>query len=191
MQGTTYGAFGTCQMHQFYQKIAEIRYKKHGDFDSFIMYFSGHGHEGKIIGHTTDPSRAGEEGTGVQISQITDSFQPKNCPSLRGKPKIFLWDCCRGERAPTNLSSKSWLTMNSKFVAPDFQDFLYGYASALSFIAHVGDKYSTDSMSVWTYFLLKRLEDNCGTQHMCDVLVGVQRDVSDYAKQRKSKQTNF
>ncbi|CAG2161379.1 unnamed protein product, partial [Oppiella nova] len=62
--------------------------EKH-DGDAFIMMFIGHGYDEKIQGWQ---ERDGDE---LAISKIVDKFSENNCLSLRNKPKIFLFNCCR------------------------------------------------------------------------------------------------
>eukprot|EP00479_Gromia_sphaerica_P008375 TRINITY_DN314_c0_g1_i2.p1 TRINITY_DN314_c0_g1~~TRINITY_DN314_c0_g1_i2.p1 ORF type:complete len:177 (+),score=22.99 TRINITY_DN314_c0_g1_i2:762-1292(+) len=135
------------------------------DCDSFIMYFSGHGYGDKILGHDVDLDFASESGFGVEISQLVHHFQPQNCRSLEGKPKIFLRDCRRGGEKDTSKGG-SWALLaqqQAEFLVPKFTDSLYGYASAPSFVAYTGDNETTNGMSVWTYFLQNDLRKTGGT----------------------------
>uniref|UniRef100_V5G4Y4 Caspase-1 n=1 Tax=Anoplophora glabripennis TaxID=217634 RepID=V5G4Y4_ANOGL len=40
---------------------------------------------------------------GLAIDDILDKFSGEKCPAMAGKPKIFIFQCCRGERQEHNL----------------------------------------------------------------------------------------
>lgn len=61
--------------------MKEISALDHSKFDCFVMAFLSHGDNGLIYG---------VDGT-FEISPLTDRFNGKRCPSLIGKPKVFLF----------------------------------------------------------------------------------------------------
>eukprot|EP00479_Gromia_sphaerica_P006540 TRINITY_DN1890_c0_g1_i1.p1 TRINITY_DN1890_c0_g1~~TRINITY_DN1890_c0_g1_i1.p1 ORF type:complete len:216 (-),score=38.05 TRINITY_DN1890_c0_g1_i1:241-840(-) len=124
----------------------KLRLMDHSEASSFLMYFSGHGSKNVIYGNGSEDA--------VEIIEIVEMFQPDRCKSLSGKPKIFLWDCCRGE-----LKSKAFESEDSDFLAPSFCDFVYGYSTALNHQAYIGSLGDTDGLSIWTYFLQKHLKN--------------------------------
>eukprot|EP00479_Gromia_sphaerica_P010059 TRINITY_DN447_c0_g1_i6.p1 TRINITY_DN447_c0_g1~~TRINITY_DN447_c0_g1_i6.p1 ORF type:complete len:205 (+),score=41.63 TRINITY_DN447_c0_g1_i6:479-1093(+) len=70
-----------------YSLVNRFSEMDHSEYDSFVFYFSGHGEENVI--KTADSES-------YKIEDIVDKFEPSNCKTLIGKPKIFFWDCCRG-----------------------------------------------------------------------------------------------
>ena len=70
-------------------KIAEKFSKQefHDNADSCVIYYSGHGGPGTITGI---------DGVNVTIDQFLQFLSPTKCPFLVGKPKTFIFDCCRG-----------------------------------------------------------------------------------------------
>lgn len=74
------------QMRRLFKDIAG---KDHTEFDCCLVAILTHGTKGKLYG---------SDGKLVPVEEITDLFSGNNCPSLVGKPKIFLLQACRGER---------------------------------------------------------------------------------------------
>ena len=97
----------------FYDYLALIRSKIdiNRKNDSLIFYFSGHGVKDAII------LGNGEK---FAIKQIISMFNGKNCIFLRNKPKILIFDCCRGNKlcetvaAPIDINNNN---LNSTAIA--------------------------------------------------------------------------
>ncbi|XP_060782466.1 caspase-6-like [Neoarius graeffei] len=60
----------------------------HADADCFVCIFLTHGEERKISACDDD----------IHIKDITDLFRGDQCKSLVGKPKIFIFQACAGEK---------------------------------------------------------------------------------------------
>lgn len=63
--------------------------KLHEDVDSLVVVFMSHGSEGQIC--TSD-------GEVLQNQEIVEYFSDVNCPALKGKPKFFIFQQCRGKK---------------------------------------------------------------------------------------------
>ena len=74
------------QMRRLFKDIAR---KDHTKYDCLLVAVLTHGTKGKLYG---------SDGKLVPVEEITELFSGNNCPSLTGKPKIFLLQACRGER---------------------------------------------------------------------------------------------
>lgn len=37
----------------------------------------------------------GTDGVGIGVEDIVNLFTVENCPAMKGKPKIFIFQCCR------------------------------------------------------------------------------------------------
>ena len=72
-----------------HRELKTLSANYHKDYDVFFCVIMSHGNEKNEI-CTTDNEV-------ININEIQDYFKPKNCPSLRGKPKIFIIQACRGE----------------------------------------------------------------------------------------------
>lgn len=60
-------------------------------YDISIVVIMGHG-SGSSNGASVI---SGVDGVTVPIAWIIDEFSKSNCPALNGKPKIFIFQCCR------------------------------------------------------------------------------------------------
>ncbi|XP_056307440.1 caspase-6-like isoform X3 [Danio aesculapii] len=60
----------------------------HKDADCFVCIFLSHGGNGHVY------AKDGQ----IDIPEITDLFKGDKCRSLVGKPKIFIWQACRGDK---------------------------------------------------------------------------------------------
>ncbi|XP_046564664.1 caspase-3-like [Haliotis rubra] len=49
-----------------------------------------------VMSHGSSTAIKAADGLDVTVDQITKQFTAKQCPSLRGKPKVFLFQACRG-----------------------------------------------------------------------------------------------
>ncbi|CAG2175188.1 unnamed protein product [Oppiella nova] len=80
--------------------LDEVASAKH-DGDAFFMMFIGHGHDNKIRGNDDKPKNE------LAIDAILDKFSESKCMELQGKPKIFVFICCRtGEHGAQTLYSE-------------------------------------------------------------------------------------
>ncbi|XP_043500942.1 caspase-like [Polistes fuscatus] len=119
------------------------------DKDCLLIVVLTHGHSGLLCAYDQP----------YNIIDLWNSFSENNCPSLRGKPKLFFVQACRGDDVDSGtklqyqentqfkqqLSSKNSLPDASvhKLSAielealrtPDERDFLIGYSSAPDYIS--------------------------------------------------------
>ncbi|XP_072533194.1 caspase-6-like [Salminus brasiliensis] len=68
-------------------KIRQAAEADHSDADCFVCVFLSHGNEGQIYAHDKP----------VNIKEMIALFRGDKCKSLVGKPKIFIFQACRGE----------------------------------------------------------------------------------------------
>ena len=125
----------------------------HTDYDAFVCCILAHGRDGGRL--------VGSDGDSFSMSEMTSPFSARRCPSLAGKPKLFLVQACRGEelqlgeyaadsyltdalpcephvadrQAPTRGPTVQ-LTRHHRHVVPDMADFFIGYISSsrISFV---------------------------------------------------------
>lgn len=69
------------QMLQIYEVAQEFAKKDHSEFDSFVVI---------IMSVCQDNDISGVDGRKASLEQVMCEFKAKNCPSLKGKPKLFL-----------------------------------------------------------------------------------------------------
>ncbi|XP_036068295.1 caspase-6-like isoform X1 [Oryzias melastigma] len=71
--------------------IHEAAEEDHSDADCFLLVFLSHGKDNCV--YTNDGM--------INIQDIIHAFRGDNCPSLVGKPKIFIFQACRGDKPDT------------------------------------------------------------------------------------------
>ncbi len=58
-----------------------------------------------VLGHGTEGGVFAADGVKVEAEKIYEYLNNEGCPDLRGKPKLFIMQACRGE-----LKDKSWFS---------------------------------------------------------------------------------
>jgi len=134
-------------IHNLIRKLAEKT--DHTNCNSFVMALMSHGGEGFIC--STDGR--------VEIEDLVDPFRGDNCPTLNGKPKIFIFQACRGHKHEVGLYNSlsctdstdttdglvAEETLNGRTVYVDLgvkptipagADFLFCYSVANGFYSH-------------------------------------------------------
>lgn len=121
--------------------ITNLTTEDHSDRNCLLVTIMSHGDSNGVI-YTTDGL--------IYTDDIQKPFtDPKNCPTLHGKPKIFFIQACRGslkdvgallelntERAEPNLASKSAPSSKTeKFVISALADILVFFSSSEGFPA--------------------------------------------------------
>ncbi|XP_039273151.2 caspase-6-like [Styela clava] len=176
----------TTDMMEIVKQMAD---KDHKDYDCFIMVLLSHGDDGKIYG--TDGL--------VEIKKIVDSFRGESCPSLAGKPKIFLFQACRGTKhevpiKPSGDTVDSADVVDSKkqnetvvdaavkATIPSGSDFLFCYSVAEGFYSHrdtlYGSWYVQAFVEVFEEELINKGKDNAEKMDVLDLLTLVNYKVS-------------
>ncbi|XP_047483620.1 caspase Dronc-like isoform X2 [Penaeus chinensis] len=90
--------------------------------DCAIIIIMSHGEKGPVF-KTSDMQD-------ISVSTVCNIFLDKNCPHLKGKPKIFLFNFCRGidRHEPSSLSTDT--------VAEPPRDMLCVYSTTESFVSY-------------------------------------------------------
>ncbi|XP_020614086.1 caspase-3-like [Orbicella faveolata] len=105
--------------------LAFLRGTAEKDFSRYDCFVS------VILSHATEGGIYGTDETVIKIEVITSLFRRNECPSLEGKPEIFLIQACRGSRrdtVPVDGDSDPIPLSNSSL--PTDADFLLCFASA-------------------------------------------------------------
>ncbi|NXU66445.1 CASP8 protein, partial [Horornis vulcanius] len=72
---------------QICDTVKEYSRKNHRNMDCFVCFIFSHGEKGKIKGVDDEC---------VNIEDLVSCFTGTNCPSLAGKPKVFIIQACQG-----------------------------------------------------------------------------------------------
>ncbi|XP_071479487.1 caspase-3-like [Diadema antillarum] len=78
--------------------LASLKTKIRPSHTSAVLVFMSHGDREGICG---------KDGHVITVEEIKDMFSGRNCPYLRGKPKIFFFQACRGDKVTTSATDKS------------------------------------------------------------------------------------
>ena len=125
------------EMHKVSKNVADV---DHSNFDAFVCIIMSHGGEGDAV--------YGVDGRPVRIEDILREFKAINCATLRGKPKLFFIQSCRGSSTeflspgaanPQSDSHVSRISCDSTLVrslCPQESDFLLSFATAPGYFAY-------------------------------------------------------
>ena len=75
------------EMRQVLNDVAGL---DHSNYDCLIVTILTHGDYGDVL--------YGTAGQGIMIQEVIETFSGTRCPTLIGKPKIFIIQACRGRR---------------------------------------------------------------------------------------------
>ncbi|XP_058121003.1 caspase-like [Anopheles ziemanni] len=104
--------------------IDSVAAMDHKDSDCFLVAVLTHGEEGDYV-YAHDCA--------YQLSSIWTHFTAKNCPSLAGRPKIFLIQACRGNQLDSGVKVQK--DGVARYSIPTHADFLFAYATIPGFMA--------------------------------------------------------
>lgn len=75
-----------CHAAEVHHHIQDAATSDHSDADCFLCVFLSHGENGQVYAHDS----------AIEVKDLTSPFKGDKCPSLAGKPKIFIFQACRG-----------------------------------------------------------------------------------------------
>ncbi|KAG8238836.1 hypothetical protein J437_LFUL018470 [Ladona fulva] len=101
--------------------LSDVAKEDHSDCDCFLLVIMTHGEEDGIL-HAYDDT--------YKTKDIWDRFTPERVPSLEGKPKIFLFQACRGNKSQlsTEIIDSTDFPSSGKSITPSHADFLIAYS---------------------------------------------------------------
>ena len=135
--------------------LQQVASRDHENYDSFVCCILSHGGvKGNLYyGSSNDP---------VQFNDLIDIFNGDACETLKGKPKIFFVNACRGtKRMPPTLGA-----------VPDTADFLFCYATQPGYVAYIdchGSRYIEE--------ICKVITENATYASLSDMMVKVSEKV--------------
>ncbi|NWR11739.1 CASP6 protein, partial [Paradoxornis webbianus] len=159
------------------QKIKEASMEDHSDADCFVCVFLSHGEDDHIYAHNDK----------IKIQEITDMFRGDKCPSLIGKPKIFVIQACRGDKhddpviAHDSTDSSSESPVNKTevdaacvYTLPTGADFIMCYSVAQGYYSYR----DTVNGSWYIQDLCETLRNHGSSLDFLDLLTLVNKKVS-------------
>ncbi|XP_072534698.1 caspase-6-like [Salminus brasiliensis] len=116
--------------------ITEASSSNHVDADCFVCIFLSHGENGHVYAYDDK----------IDIQEITSLFRGDKCPSLVGKPKIFILQACRGDKhddpvTPMDVVDSEMINQvvvdaGVVYTLPAGADFIMCYSVAEGFYSH-------------------------------------------------------
>ena len=160
------------------KRLTDFRDKEFAD--AFICFISSHGNEKGILG-TDDVSVSMEE----IVKPIMDNL------SLVGKPKLFFFDSCRGEKVNKgqydnavykhkNFTDDS----NSSVLIPSYADTIISRSSWHGHVSNINQAEGSWFITVLTKIFIKYAK----TKHLTDMLVLVNQVIAEMDKKTNGKQ---
>ncbi|XP_041641277.1 caspase-6-like isoform X3 [Cheilinus undulatus] len=153
------------------EKIREAANADHSDADGFVLVFLSHGEDNYVYAYDDK----------ISIKDITSPFKGDKCKSLIRKPKIFILQACRGEKADVPVTSYV-VESEPEFVAEEYAiytlpagaDFIMCYSTAEGYVSFR----STKNGSWYIQDLCKALQKHGTSLEFTDLLTLVNMMVS-------------
>lgn len=101
--------------------------KNFNQYDISVIVMMSHGCGDADSGST---QISGTDGRNLATTDITNYFSITNCPSLAGKPKIFIFQCCRGSQEQVHTDATRSSTDSRE------GDMLLAYATIPGFVSY-------------------------------------------------------
>ncbi|XP_053885118.1 group XIIA secretory phospholipase A2 isoform X1 [Malaclemys terrapin pileata] len=80
--------FDDLKAEEVIRNIYEASMDNHSDADCFVCVFLSHGEDNHVYAYDAK----------IKVQTMTNMFKGDKCPSLVGKPKIFIIQACRGDQ---------------------------------------------------------------------------------------------
>ncbi|NXH43223.1 CASP8 protein, partial [Dicaeum eximium] len=157
---------------KIHETVKEYSKKDHRNMDCFVCFIFSHGEKYKIKGVDDEC---------VNIEDLVSCFTGTNCPSLAGKPKVFIIQACQGSvhhpSVAVESDSPGHLEMDASPLTsiPDKADILIGMSTVEDYLSFR----SRYTGSFYIQSLCKKMELLC-PQHvdLTTILTEVNNDVA-------------
>jgi len=138
-----------------------------------------------ILSHGCDEEIEGSDNKRIALKAITKYLNDKNCPPLKGKPKVFIVQACRGSTVD-DIASDSELSSDTNHlhtktdgsysgeISLNGVDMLIAYATIPD---HVAYRNSTTG-SLYIQKFIEVMYERAHDTHLEDILKQVSRDLS-------------
>ncbi|XP_062354055.1 caspase-8-like [Cinclus cinclus] len=136
------------------ETVKEYSKKDHRNMDCFVCFIFSHGEKDKI---------KGVDDKCVNIDELVSCFTGTNCPSLAGKPKVFIIQACQGSTHHPSVTveadSSGHLEVDASPLTsiPDKADILIGMSTVEDYLSFRSRK----TGSVYIQSLCKKMELLC------------------------------
>uniref|UniRef100_A0A8C6TNU3 Caspase-6 n=1 Tax=Neogobius melanostomus TaxID=47308 RepID=A0A8C6TNU3_9GOBI len=121
---------------EIWDVLSEAAQSSHSDADCFMLIFLSHGEQDQIYAYDGK----------ISIQDITALFKGDKCPSLAGKPKIFILQACRGDKhdnpvkpsddVDSEMINEVVVDASAMHTLPAGADFIMCYSVAEGYYSH-------------------------------------------------------
>ncbi|KAF4799633.1 caspase-8-like protein [Turdus rufiventris] len=154
------------------ETVKEYSKKDHRNMDCFVCFIFSHGEKDKIKGVDDEC---------VNIEELVSCFTGTRCPSLAGKPKVFIIQACQGSKHHPSVTveadSSEHLEVDASPLTsiPDKADILIGMSTVEDFLSFRSCK----TGSVYIQSLCEKMELLCPRRvDLATILTEVNNDVA-------------
>lgn len=175
-QGFEVSCYDNLKAEEVHQKIKDASTADHSDADCFLCVFLSHGEKDHIYSFDAK----------IEIQALINMFKGDKCPSLVGKPKIFIIQACRGEKHDEPViatdavdsgiepQNETQVDAAAVYTLPAGADFLMCYSVAEGYYSHRETVYG----SWYIQDLCSTMKQYGSSLEMLELLTLVNRKVS-------------
>ena len=154
--------------------------EEHGEADMAAVVVMSHGREGVV--YTTDQRM-------VQIDWILKQFNNDECPRLRGKPKLFVFQACRGDDSDYGVSTTASDSQRSsggmEMKENSWSDMVIAYSTIPGYVANR----DTVDGSWFIQSFCQVFRDRAKTLEIREMLDLVSKRLREFQSERGTKQS--
>ncbi|XP_068691408.1 caspase-6-like [Montipora foliosa] len=159
----------------------EFAAKDHSEYDAFVCIIMSHGDRDRI---------QGVNGKSTALEDLMSDFKAASCPSLEGKPKVFIIQACRGTMKDEMILSSSGSgdspmagfgtdSTICRSTCPQESDFLLAFCTAPGYVA----QRERECGSLFIQTLAEVFTRYHNSEHVLDMLTIITRVVADKGSQ--------
>ena len=148
----------------------------HDKYDCLMVVILTHGDYGDVL--------YGTSGGGITIQEVIETFSGKRCPTLIGKPKIFIIQACRGRRynqaVELSITNDECDTIDSgPTLHPNISDYLVAFSTIPGHVSFRNNKIG----SIFISTLVKIFRQHAADEDVITMLERVINEVTKYQPQ--------
>ena len=157
---------------QFLMELDDVAFQDHSAYDCFVLWLMSHGRSrGEVFC---------SDGDTISIQILNDMFS--NCKTLRGKPKLFFIQACRGIGEDVGGKVSPDYDISSLYPATTPPDFLYAFSTVDEYVSYRNE----NEGSHYVRCFVEAFRKHVAHDHILDILTVVNHEVSKIDTERSS-----
>ena len=156
------------------QLLYDVAAMNHSNYDCLVVTILTHGDYGDVLYGTT--------GQGIVIQEVIETFSGTRCPTLIGKPKIFIIQACRGRRRNQTVQSNATNDDGCDMIDsghPNISDYLVAYSTIPGHVSFRNNKIG----SIFISTLVEIFQRYAAYEDIDTMLQRVNNEVTKYKPQ--------